>query len=123
MSQLNVLIVEDEIDIGKMIKITLSTIGIDAVHVKNGELAIEYLEQTHPDLILLDLNLPNINGWKVLEFAKKRYGATFHVIVLTANSDEVNRLVGKMQGVTQYIQKPFVPDDLVDTVSGLLELH
>lgn len=123
MSQLNVLIVEDDIDIGKMVKITLSELDIDAVHVKNGELALDYLENTQPNLIILDLNLPNINGWKVLEFAKQRYGKSFHVIILTANTDEVNRLVGKMQNVTEYIQKPFIPNDLLEYVGNLLQLH
>lgn len=123
MAQLNVLIVEDDSDIGKMLKITLQDLDIDATHAKNGELAIQYLEENHPDLILLDLNLPIINGWKVLEFAKERYGKTFHVIVITANADGVNRLVGKMQDVTHYIQKPFIPNELVELVSSLLELN
>ncbi len=121
MSQPNVLIVEDDIDIGKMLKITLSELDINPVHVKNGELAIEYLEATQPELILLDLNLPNINGWKVLEYAKQRYGTSFHVIILTANADSVNRLMGKMQEVTQYIQKPFVPNELRDHIKNLLQ--
>jgi len=122
MSDFNVLIVEDEMDIGKLLKITLNEIGIDAMHVQNGQLALDYLDDTQPDLILLDLNLPTINGWKVLEYAKERYGKSFHVIVITANSDEVNRLVGKMQDVTGYIQKPFQPEDVLTNIRNLLEL-
>ena len=121
--QLNVLIVEDTIDIGKLLKLSLQQLGIDAFHAKNGQVALEYLDHTEPDLILLDLNLPGINGWKVLEYAKKLYGEhSIRIIVTTANTDEVNRLVGKMQYVSSYIQKPFAPDHVVETVRAVLEL-
>lgn len=122
-TDLNVLIVEDDADIGKMLQLNLAKLGIDAYHALNGQHAIDYLADVQPDLILLDLNLPHINGWKVLEYAKKLYGdGTFHVIVITANSDEVNRLVGKMQSVTHYVQKPFMPDYIIDVVIDILQI-
>lgn len=123
-SELNVLIVEDAIDIARMLKLSLEqSLGIEPYLAKNGQVAIDYLEHTQPDLILLDLNLPVVNGWKVLEFAKKKYGEhNIRVIVTTANTDEINRLVGKMQYVSDYIQKPFVPDTIVATVREVLEL-
>ena len=123
LSDLDVLIVEDALDIAKMLQISLKQIGIDAVLAKNGQVALDYLDHTEPDLILLDLNLPIVNGWQVLEHAKKLYGEhSIRVIVTTANTDEVNRLVGKMQYVSSYIQKPFTIDDIVDVVRDVLEL-
>jgi chemosensory pili system protein ChpA (sensor histidine kinase/response regulator) len=123
LSDLDVLIVEDALDVAKMLQISLEQIGIDAVLAKNGQVALDYLDHTEPDLILLDLNLPKINGWQVLEYAKKLYGEhSIRVIVTTANTDEVNRLVGKMQYVSSYIQKPFTIDSIVDVVRGVLEL-
>jgi DNA-binding response OmpR family regulator len=122
-SELNVLIVEDAEDIAKMLEIGLQQIGIEPALAKNGQIALDYLDQTRPDLILLDLNLPGINGWQVLEYAKKLYGEhSFHVIVTTANTDDVNRLVGKMQYVSSYVQKPFTPDSVIDIVREVLEL-
>jgi len=123
LQNLNVLIVEDDADIGKLLQISLAGAGIDSVYAPNGQIALDYLETTQPDLILLDLNLPTINGWKVLEYAKSRYGKTFQVIVITANTDEVNRLVGKMQDVTSYIQKPFQTDEILTHIRQILELH
>lgn len=124
-SHLNVLIVEDAVDIARMLKICLQQhLNIDAYLAKNGQVAIDYLDHTQPDLILLDLNLPVVSGWKVLEYAKKRYGEhSIRVIVTTASADEVNRLVGKMQYVNNYIQKPFVPETIVQTVREVMELN
>jgi len=120
---LDVLIVEDASDIAQMLQISLKQIGIDATLAKNGQVALDYLDHTEPDLILLDLNLPGINGWQVLEYAKKLYGEhSFRVIVTTANTDDINRLVGKMQYVSNYIQKPFKIDAIIEIVREVLEL-
>lgn len=122
LSQLNVIIVEDALDIAVMLQFSLKQIGIDAVHAKNGKEALDYLDQNQPDLILLDLNLPVVNGWKVLEHAKKLYGEHgIRVIVTTANTDEVNRLVGKMNYVSRYVQKPFTPQEVIDIVKEVME--
>ncbi len=122
-SELNVIIVEDVTDIAQMLQICLKQIGINAHHAKNGKEAVEYLDNIQPDLILLDLNLPGINGWKVLEHAKKLYGEhSIRVIVTTANTDDVNRLVGKMNYVARYVQKPFSPDQVITIVKEVMEL-
>lgn len=119
----DVLIVEDASDIATMLQISLKQIGIDATLAKNGQVALDYLDHTEPDLILLDLNLPGINGWQVLEYAKKLYGEhSFRVIVTTANTDDINRLVGKMQYVSSYIQKPFTIEAIIEVVREVLEL-
>ena len=120
---LDVLIVEDTQDIANMLQISLRQIGIDASLAKNGQIALDYLDHTEPDLILLDLNLPVVNGWQVLEYAKKLYGEhSIRVIVTTANTDDINRLVGKMQYVSSYIQKPFTIDSIIEVVREVMEL-
>lgn len=122
-SELNVIIVEDTADIAKMLQITLRQVGIEASIAKNGQEAIDYLDHTQPDLILLDLNLPGINGWRVLEYAKKLYGEhSIRVIVTTASTDDVNRLVGKINYVARYVQKPFSPDQVLEIVTEVMEL-
>lgn len=121
-SALKVLIVEDDVDIAQMVQLSIEqNFESNVYHAKNGQLAIDYLDHTQPNIIILDLNLPVVNGWKVLEYAKKQYGEkSIKVIVTTANTDEVNRLVGKMQTVASYLQKPFTPGTVVETIHDIL---
>jgi two-component system nitrogen regulation response regulator GlnG len=75
-----------------------------------------------PDILLLDINMPGMSGWQVLETVKERYpDFAFPVIVLTALTDPANRLIGKLQQhVVRYMTKPFELDDLADTVRQAL---
>ncbi len=117
-----VLIVEDVPEIAQLATMNMEMLGVDYFHVDTGEKAIDFLDEYHPDLILLDLNLPGVNGWKVLEHAKDLYGeGNFKVVVTTANTDEVNRLVGKMQLVNNYINKPYTMERLREVVTNVLE--
>lgn len=119
----NVLIVEDTIDIANLIMMNLQRMGLGVAHVNNGLKAVEFLQAHRPDLLVLDLNLPGMNGWQVLEHAKQYYGEhQLRVIVTTAAGDASNRLVGKLQYVDRYLTKPFTPNELMDAVREVLEL-
>jgi len=116
-----ILLVEDDPDISRLTLHMMSRAGLKAAHVDSGSAAISYLEHTKPDLILLDLNLPEVHGWQVLEFAKDKYGETgFKVVVTTANADAANRVIGKLQLVVGYLIKPFTPDKLVKAINEAL---
>lgn len=117
-----VLLVEDSPDIAGLVMINLKRLGLTTFHAINGPKAVAFLDEHQPDLILLDLNLPGLNGWGVLEHAKKRYGQV-RVIVTTANDDPSNRLVGKLQVVDRYLIKPYSPADLVALVKEMLQLE
>ncbi len=118
------LIVEDSDDIAGLIQLMLTRMGIDSHHAGNGFLALNFLENQLPDILLLDLNMPGMSGWQVLDAIKERYpDAGFPVIVLTALADPANRLIGKLQEhVIRYMTKPFELDDLAATVREALGL-
>jgi CheY-like chemotaxis protein len=118
------LIAEDTEDIASLMQMTLTHLGVDSHHALNGILALEYLSERVPDILLLDIGMPGMNGWEVLEHVKERYPNTyFPVIVLTAFDDPANKLIGKLQGrVFRYITKPFDMDVLAETVREALQI-
>jgi len=124
MSDFNVLLVEDTIILAQMVMESLKQIPeLATTHVSNGFAAVEYLEDNQPDLILLDLNLPGKSGWQVMEFLKSKYGeGTIKVIVMTAQSDSANKLVGKLQGVERYLVKPVAPREMIATIREILDI-
>lgn len=119
-----VLIVEDAVELAQISQITLSRLGLRTLHAVNGQRALEMLAEQTPDLMLLDIGLPGINGWEVLERIKLDESAPeFPIIVLTAAGDPVNRLIGKLQErVKRYIVKPYSVDELKQAVREVLEL-
>jgi len=116
------LIVEDTDEIADIMRMTLDSIGIQSHHVNNGITAVEYLAEHVPDILLLDIGLPGMSGWEVLETIKTRYPeARFPVIVLTAFGDPANRLIGRFQKhVVRYFVKPFEVRELADAVREAL---
>lgn len=124
MSSPNILIVEDADEIAHIVAMTLKRIGLETSHADRGSIAVELIDAQKPDLILLDLNLPGMMGWEILDYAKTQYGdGSFAVIVMTANSDSANRLIGKFQEVQQYIVKPFTPKQLIEAVETVLGMN
>ena len=103
------LVVEDNTDLAELIQAMLSRLGIESRHAASGFAALDDLDDRLPDVLLLDINMPGMTGWQVLENVKERYpDFAFPVIVLTALSDPANRLIGKLQKhVFRYVTKPF----------------
>jgi two-component system, OmpR family, alkaline phosphatase synthesis response regulator PhoP len=121
MSKKRVLIVEDTEDIAQLVKIALEEMSLEVTHVNNGTKALAYLEVEHTDLIVLDIGLPGISGWQVLDAIKsQRSKERYHVIVLTALTDSANRVIGKFQDVDAYLNKPFDVRQLKQIVHELL---
>ncbi len=118
------LIVEDTDNIAKIIQMALDHLGITSAIASNGVQALELITQRIPDLLLLDIGLPGMSGWEVLEAMKTRHpDAEFPVIVLTAFGDPANRLIGKFQvRVVHYIVKPFEVQDLLEAIRTALKL-
>jgi DNA-binding response OmpR family regulator len=122
-SGFQILVVEDIPQMAKLTLMTLNRWGFQATHVADGETAIEFLKDNIPHLILLDLNLPGVSGWDVMDYLVNTHGAeTVPVIVTTAFGDNANRLVGKLQSVYKYMVKPFTPMALIEAVKGALHL-
>lgn len=120
--QAAVLIVEDVADTARLMQITLERLGLTADWAPDGMSALAYLADKTPDLMILDLGMPDIHGWTVLEHVKSGLPTTdYPVIVLTAFDDPANKLIGKLQSrVYRYLTKPFDPRTLSDTVIAAL---
>jgi len=118
-----ILLVEDTPEMAQLTMLTLKRIGFTANHIDDGLKAVEFLQAQRPDLILLDLNLPGLSGWQVMEHLVEIYGAnSVPVIVTSAMGDSANRVIGKLQDVFQYLVKPFPPSALMQAVEKALNI-
>ena len=116
-----ILIVEDEGDIADLVKYHLEKAGLSARTVSDGRQALELIVREHPDLIILDLLLPGLEG---LEVCRRLRGSSstqdIPIIILTARVEEVDRIVGLELGADDYVIKPFSPRELVARVKAVL---
>ncbi len=116
-----ILIVEDEKDIIKMLDYNLKKEGFKTLSARNGEDAIALVKREHPDIILLDLMLPGMDGLEVCKSLKgERKTAPIPIIMLTAKSQESDKIVGLELGADDYVTKPFSPRELVARVRAVL---
>jgi len=118
---LTVLIVEDTLELAEVIQATLERMNLTVVHAAHGSKALEKFHELHPEVILLDIGLPDMMGWKIMDAIKEHYDEMPDkmpiIIVITAYDDPANRLVGKLQGVHSYLIKPFTADEIERTVT------
>jgi len=116
-----ILIVEDEKDIVKMLDYNLKKEGFKILTAHDGEDALDEASTKHPDLILLDLMLPGIDGLEVCkELKSERKTASIPVIMLTAKSQESDKVVGLELGADDYVTKPFSPRELIARIKAIL---
>ncbi len=113
-----ILIVEDEPSISDNIVYALQTEGFEPVCCGTGKDASNILKENDISLVILDLGLPDINGFDLLREIRTR--SSVPVIVLTARSDEVDRIVGLEIGADDYIVKPFSPRELTARIRAVL---
>ncbi|MEW6578685.1 MAG: response regulator [Chloroflexota bacterium] len=120
-----VLIVEDDGELGVILLTILERMGFEVWHAPDGQRALELFGSQKPDLVLLDIALPDITGWRLLEEMRERPhgGANPAFLVITAYGDPANRLMGKLQGVQGYLIKPFRVEDIGRAVMSALRLH
>ena len=116
-----ILVVEDEPDIADLVKYHLEKAGLPARVVGDGKQAMELIVRDHPDLVVLDLMLPGMDG---LEMCRRLRASPetrgIPVIMLTAKVEEVDRIVGLEMGADDYVPKPFSPRELVARVKAVL---
>jgi len=118
----HVLIVEDAVELGEMIQTTLKQMKLMVFCETSGARALERYNEIQPDIVLLDIGLPDMTGWKVLD-AIKEGKALFRrpvIVMLTAYGDPANRLMGKLQGVDHYLIKPFTPAEIEQVIQNIL---
>lgn len=117
-----VLAVDDEADILTLLDYNLSKAGFAVIQAEDGPEAIELAKREKPDIIILDLMMPSMEGTEVCKILKKD-DATSHIpiIMLTAKGEEVDRIVGLELGADDYITKPFSPRELILRVKAVLK--
>jgi len=113
-----VLVVDDEPMVRDVLARYLEQEGFAVSTAADGQEALSAFEAEHPDLVLLDLMLPRIDGLEV--FQRMRSGATTPVIMLTAKGEEADRVVGLELGADDYVTKPFSPREVVARVRAVL---
>jgi len=113
-----VLVVDDEPMVREVLARYLEAEGFGVVTAGDGEEALDRFEESRPDLVLLDLMLPRIDGFEVLD--RMRTLAQVPVIMLTARGEETDRVVGLDLGADDYVTKPFSPREVVARVRAVL---
>jgi CheY-like chemotaxis protein len=118
----SVLIIEDSIELAEVIEATLQRLDMITTHETHGGRAFSRYPEIMPDVVLLDIGLPDMTGWKLLEHIRERHAATGmpKIIVITAYGDPANRLIGKLQNVHDYLIKPFTADEVERVVLSAL---
>ena len=117
-----ILIVEDELTLQETLAYNLKHQGYEVVTASDGPSAIAQTKATHPDLILLDIMLPGMDGFEVCRILRKEF--TTPILMLTARDDEIDRVVGLEVGADDYLTKPFSMRELIARVKAMLRrLH
>ena len=116
-----VLLVEDEVSIRNVVQVYLEQENYRVVWTDNGPDALKMAREQQPDLIILDLNLPGMDGMEVA--ARLRQESDVYILMLTARSEEADRVAGLRIGADDYLTKPFSPHELVARVQAILRRH
>jgi two-component system alkaline phosphatase synthesis response regulator PhoP len=110
--------VEDETKIARTVRLYLEQAGYQVTVVQDGALALPAFRREQPALVLLDLMLPNVDGWEICRQIRRT--SAVPIIMLTARSEETDRIVGLELGADDYVTKPFSPREVVARVRAAL---
>lgn len=118
MSPTEILVIEDEPSIAEVVSLYLKRAGYQVTCLNDGKSALKRLEQQMPDLLVLDLMLPGIDGLAITRWVRDR--SDLPIIMLTARRAEGDRIAGLEMGADDYVVKPFSPQELVSRVRAVL---
>jgi len=113
-----ILVVEDESSISEVIGLYLKRAGYTVLSAADGEAAMQILDRQLPDLIVLDLMLPKVDGLAITRWLRDK--SDVPIIILTARREEADRIAGLEMGADDYVVKPFSPQELVSRVRAVL---
>lgn len=114
-----VLLVEDEVAIRKFTKINVQKAGFEVFEAESGEQGVEMALDIKPDVVILDVMLPGMNGFEVCSILRNEM-PNLGIIMLTAKTQEVDKILGLEQGSDDYMVKPFNPQELVLRIKSLI---
>ena len=116
-----VLVVDDEVNITQILEFSIGAEGFEVITAQNGEEAIERARRERPDLIILDIMMPKIDGYEACRILKANpLTKNIPVLLLTAKGRDIDRRLGYEVGATDYIVKPFSPNKLIERIHRLL---
>lgn len=116
-----ILVADDEPDVLTLLTLNLQRAGFEVLKASDGEAALQLARQEGPSLVILDLMMPGLSGLEVAKQLKQSPAtARIPVVMLTAKSDEVDRIVGLELGADDYVTKPFSPREIVLRVQSVL---
>jgi DNA-binding response OmpR family regulator len=120
MTKGKILIVDDEADILHFLELVLRERGYEVTTAASGREAIELARKVRPDLMLLDIMMPQMDGWEVLKLLRvDELTAQIPVAMVSARTDPKDRVQGLQEGAVDYICKPFSLDDLIAKVEAI----
>lgn len=118
---LKILVVDDEINIRELVKFNLDKAGYKIIEASDGHSAVSMVRAEKPDLVILDLMLPGIDGLEVCRLLKgQRETSGIPIIMLTAKSEEIDKIIGLELGADDYMTKPFSARELTARVKAVL---
>lgn len=118
MSNAKILIIDDDINICELLRLYLEKDGFEAEVVTDGLKALDAFNSIHPDLVLLDIMLPGMDGWQICREIRK--DSTTPIIMLTAKGETFDKVLGLELGADDYITKPFETKEVVARIKAVL---
>ena len=118
MASIRILVVDDDSNICELLRLYLEKEGYEALIAKNGAKALEMVEKFQPDLMLLDVMMPELDGWQVLRELRKK--SQMPVIMLTAKGEVFDKVLGLELGADDYIVKPFETKEVMARIRAVL---
>jgi two-component system, OmpR family, response regulator VicR len=117
-----ILCIEDEPEMIDLIRLILNRRGFDVRGAGSGEEGLKIINEVHPDLVLLDLMMPDMDGWEVYQRMKAdEQTKSIPVVVVTARAQSIDKVLGlHIAKVDDYIAKPFSPQELLNSVENVL---
>jgi len=118
MSNKKILLLDDDVNINNLVSLYLNKEGYEVISAYRGDEAISEFKKQKPDLLILDVMIPVMDGWQVL--AEIRKTSKVPIIMLTAKDDTFDKIMGLELGADDYITKPFEPKELIARIKALL---
>lgn len=114
-------IVEDERDIAELVSVNLQKAGFKTESFFDGRSFFRAIEKSHPDLVVLDLMLPDLDGYEIIKIVRRdERWSDIPIVVLTARVQEMEKILGLELGADDYVTKPFSPKELVARIKAVL---
>ena len=118
MAEIKIMVVDDDVNIGELLRLYLEKEGYDTVVMTDGAAALEAFDTAKPDLILLDVMMPRLDGWQVCREIRKK--SQCPIIMITAKGELFDRVLGLELGADDYVVKPFEAKEVMARIKAVL---